>query len=145
MSTRGPRRPVLAALLIAAVAAGLVAAWWAATDGYECEATGPLACAGPGLLVALLGVPTAFVLGVVCFRVAGASSGFLGVLGVFVATWALVLVSEPLEPPVAIWPLVAGALAAIYLAIEDRLAPRTTPIDQSRPNHADQNPPTEWT
>ncbi len=116
------RRPLLGGLLLGGVCALLLVAWWRATDGYACDSTGVLACAGPALLVTLLGVPAALVAGGTVLRLAGARLGALGVLAVVAVTWLLVLVSELVDPPLATWPVVVGALGTVYVGLEARLA-----------------------
>lgn len=113
-------RPWLALAQVTGLVAVALFAWAAIADDDSCTSATVLGCAGPGIALALLGLPVAILLARASLRAAGASAPWVGVLFLLGCGWLLVSLVDVVEIPLVAWPPVAGALAAAYVGWVDR-------------------------
>ena len=96
------------------VCAGYVTVWYLAVERPTCEQTGAFACAGPGILMYVVGVPVSYVLWSLGLRVVWAPLPWLAPLAVLAVLIVLVPLSEPIEPPLWMWPGVVALLCVAW-------------------------------
>lgn len=111
-------RTLTGGVLLGLLVGGVVAAWTWATDRPECSGE-MFACAGETLLVAVVGVPLAILLGWLGLRAMGVRLAFLAVALTTVAAFVLPAL---LDPPLAVWPVLIGAVGALSVALLERSA-----------------------
>jgi hypothetical protein len=75
------------------------------------------ACAGPAILMYLVGIPVGYVVWSLGLRAVCAPLPWLAPVVVLIALVLLVQVSEVIEPPMWVWPVVAGALTAGWVRL----------------------------
>jgi hypothetical protein len=116
---RDPRpASVLAAGLVGLLASGGYAAtWYWVVERPVCEETGMFACIGPGVLMYVVGLPVTYVLWSLGLRAVRAPLPWLAPLATLLVLVVVVPLAEPLEPPMWVWPFVAGFVCVLWARI----------------------------
>lgn len=99
------------------VSAGYAGAWYLAVERPTCEQTGVFACAGPGILMYVVGIPVTYVLWSLGLRAARVQLPWLAPVAVLLVLIVLVQLTEPIEPPLWVWPAVAALACALWARI----------------------------
>lgn len=109
-------------VVVAAHVAAVMWAWSWANDRPECS--GSFRCLADALAVGVLGVPFAALTAWLALRALGARLPGLVLLAASVAAWLGANALEPLDPPLWVWPGVAGAVAVVVMSVVGRLTSR---------------------
>ncbi len=120
--TRDPRAgsTFAAGIVGLLVSAGYLGAWYLAVERPVCEQTGVFACAGPGILMYVVGVPVAYLVWSLALRAARAPLPWLCPVAVLTA---LMLLAPLIELPLWVWPAVPALLSALWVRLIDRRVP----------------------
>ncbi|MGA9749699.1 MAG: hypothetical protein WBQ50_19775, partial [Nocardioides sp.] len=101
-----PARAGLATGLVGVLsAAGYLGVWEVVVERQVCESTGMFACAGPALVMYVVGIPLAYVVWSLGLRAVRAPLPWL--LPV-VTVLVLAMLAPLVDPPVWVWPAVTG-------------------------------------
>jgi hypothetical protein len=112
-----PGSPIAAGITGLLVTAGYLGLWQVTVEAPTCDQTGMFACAGPAILMYLVGIPVGYVVWSLGLRAVCAPLPWLAPVVVLIALVLLVQVSEVIEPPMWVWPVVAGALTAGWVRL----------------------------
>ena len=94
------------------VSGAYLTAWQVLVEGVTCESTGVFACAGPGLLMYLIGVPLAYVAWSLGLTWAGQALPWLAPLVVMGALVIVVPLTGSMELSQAWWLIVVAVMSA---------------------------------
>lgn len=120
-----PARAALAACLVAVAVAAFLWGWWWAGDRPACrQQNDPWACTDTGIGMVIVGIPAVLIVVWSILKTCRARWPSVGVICLTLVCVALVFATEPLEPHVATWPVVAGLATSAYLAVEARIVRR---------------------
>ena len=111
---RRPGSPIAAGIVGLLVTLGYLALWWVVVERPTCDQTGMFACSGPAISMYLFGVPATYVVWSLGLRLVRGPLPWLAPVAVLMALVVLVPMSEVIEPPIWVWPAVAGALNAAW-------------------------------
>ena len=90
------------------------AAWFQLVERSTCDSTGVFSCAGPGILMLLVGVPVAYVVLAIGLRIARTPLPWLAPMAVAGALVLLAELAELVDLPLWLWPVVVAALCAAW-------------------------------
>ncbi|HWU23527.1 MAG TPA: hypothetical protein VN088_18455 [Nocardioides sp.] len=119
VSTDRRPRPLLAGL----VTAGVTALWawqWTRADNAPCASQAVMGCSGTPIALLVIGVPLGLLSLYLVLRWCGARNPALGVLACPAALVVLPALTEAMDPPMWIWPVVLGVVATLYTAFSRR-------------------------
>lgn len=98
--------------------------WWWANDRPECRQSSDFGtCVGSGIGMIVFGLPALVLAWWLLLKYGTARHSFLGLVVIGAICWVLALATEPLDPPFATWPVLAGVVAGGYLAVDTRIWP----------------------
>lgn len=115
---RGPH-PLLAGL----VTVGVTALWvwqWTRADNAPCASQAVMGCSGTPIALLVIGIPLVLVALYLGLRWCGAGTPSLGVLACAASAVVLPALTEAVDPPMWVWPVLLGVVATLYTALSRR-------------------------
>jgi purine-cytosine permease-like protein len=112
------------------VSSAYLATWYQLVERSTCESTAMLGCAGPSIVMLLVGVPLCYIALALGLRLARAPLPWLAPLAVVVGVFVLAQVTDAVAPPLWLWPAAVGVLCALWAMLGRRA---TSPREAGAP------------
>lgn len=105
------------------VSGGYLGTWWLVVERPTCDQTGMFACAGPAILMYLVGVPVAYLVWSLGLRAVRVGLPWLAPLAVLMLLIVIVPAAEVVEPPKWVWPFVAALGCGLWTRLVRAASP----------------------